>query len=72
MERVAPLYKFEGRGSISRCEEKEDDGRIRRDVVSFSFRGLRTRGVRVRVIVRGLRVFMESPVCLLPSLYVIL
>ena len=41
----------------------------RRDVVSFSCRGLRTRGVRVRVVVRGLRVFMESPVCLLPSLY---
>jgi hypothetical protein len=33
VERVAPLYKFEGRGSISRCEEKEDDRRIRRDVV---------------------------------------
>ena len=38
----------------------------------FSCRGLRTWGVQVRVVVRGLRVFVESPVCLLPSLYVIL
>ena len=44
----------------------------KRDVVSFSCRGLRTRGVQVRVVVQGLRVFMESPVCLLLSLYVIL
>ena len=44
----------------------------KRDVVSLSCRGLRTRGVRVRVVVRGLRVFMEGPVCVLLSLYVIL
>ena len=44
----------------------------KQDVVSFCCRGLRTRGVWVQVVVRGLRVFMESPVYLLLSLYVIL
>ena len=69
-EGVAPLYKYEGRGSISK--HPSNQGRIRGDVVSFSCRGLRIRGVHVRVVVRDLKVFMERPVCLLPSLYVML
>ena len=74
-ERVAPLYIYEGRGSISSIQSHPNhpsNPNPRRDVVSFSCRGLRTRGVQVRVVVQGLRVFMESLVCLLPSLYVIL
>ena len=76
-ERVAPHYINEGRGSISIIsshisQHQHNTHPSKRDVVSFSCRGLRTRGVRVWVVVRGLRVFVESLVCLLLSLYVIL
>jgi hypothetical protein len=70
----SPLYIW-GKGlNFKTWEESLNTQHLKKhsqDVVfTFSCRGLRTSGVHVWVIVRGLRVFVKSPVCLLPSLYV--
>ena len=71
-QRVALLYIYEGGAPFQSSHNIQSHLNPRRDVVIISCRGLRTRRVWIRVVVRGLTVFMESPVCLLSSLYVIL